>query len=296
VRSQDGATFFFTTFTVPAESAREIHGVNVEFPASRADRSAGPMRVPDFGALPAGVIAGVGARWSGAVYLPDADFYRFETGRDRYELIVDGRKASASSRWLAAGWHAIVLDVAGPLGERVDLRISGERGGRLRPRPGDLLPRPADSGLVARVEDHEHGAVRRVDPYIGFTDLGRADLVVGAVDARKAVRARWQGQLLAPRDGDYVLEIRSNARVVLALADRAVLARCQGTDTTIGLSRGWHPIQLDVMGSAERIRLELYWTPPGGSRALVPASHFRHDPDDVSHLETLESLVNIKCP
>jgi hypothetical protein len=89
--------------------------------------------------------------------------------------------------------------------------------------------------------------------------------------------------LLAPRDGEYTLELRTDgaARVLLDGQPRLLVCGAGevGSQTaTVALGAGPHRLAVDYAATAGAAVLELYWTPPGEARALVPPAALRYPP------------------
>jgi hypothetical protein len=87
---------------------------------------------------------------------------------------------------------------------------------------------------------------------------------------------RWSGKLFAPASGAYELEIFSIDGSKLILDGRLVLDNPEGRQSvknSATLSRGWHDIVVDFQDRTSGTQIYLYWTPPGGTRELIPARY-----------------------
>lgn len=94
----------------------------------------------------------------------------------------------------------------------------------------------------------------------------------------------FDGYLVAPQAGTYTIDVCSDDGSRLYLPDAAddpVIVNdgqhaygCVGAD--VELDAGRNRFTLDYFqGPANQIALEVYWTPPGGVSAIIPATQFR---------------------
>jgi hypothetical protein len=112
-----------------------------------------------------------------------------------------------------------------------------------------------------------------------FADAGRAY----AVYLRRLVgsgpfSARWTGRLVAPASGEYSIHTVSNDGVRLRLDDRLLIedwtdhgAKEDTARVTLEAGRAYR-LTLEYFYNGGQGTMKLAWTPPGGSRAPVPAS------------------------
>jgi len=138
------------------------------------------------------------------------------------------------------------------------------------------LSLPGGSGLLAtyfhdkRMSDKS--PVTRITPMIDF-DWGRAPPVEN-VPAR-GFAARWTGRLLPPVSGNYTVEIQSVGRVALRLDGQTVIQRTsqRHSTTKVPLTAGRSvDFSLEFLNTSSESAVHLFWTPPGGTRTLIPAS------------------------
>ena len=90
---------------------------------------------------------------------------------------------------------------------------------------------------------------------------------------------------MAPANGTYTLEVRTDGQASLAVEGKRVLVACAGLDfggtVAMPLPAGWHPIQLDYVAQPGYVYLNLWWTLPTGERAIVPPDRLRHFDSDL---------------
>jgi RHS repeat-associated protein len=92
--------------------------------------------------------------------------------------------------------------------------------------------------------------------------------------------ARFTGEILLPQTGTYTFQLDSDDGVALTIDDTEIIYDWQdhngfgptGTfNNTVANSR--HRIQVDYYEHEHNAEIHLYWTPPGGSQALVPGTN-----------------------
>jgi len=90
--------------------------------------------------------------------------------------------------------------------------------------------------------------------------------------------AEWNGRLEIPYSGTYTFELETNGSAWLYLDGRLLV---HSTDTeapaqaTITLAAGLHPLRVRFLDTTAFSYVHLYWTPPGGSREIIPREQFR---------------------
>jgi hypothetical protein len=133
-----------------------------------------------------------------------------------------------------------------------------------------------NGGLTAQYfrtkESNKKPQITRIDPAIDFTwGNERPDKRM----PQDNFEIRWKGSLVAPVSGDYLFEAEVDDRVELRIADRS-LGKAQPWSKELGrvaLEAGKPvPIELDYEEDGGEAYVRLFWTPPGGSRQLVPSS------------------------
>jgi DNA-binding beta-propeller fold protein YncE len=94
---------------------------------------------------------------------------------------------------------------------------------------------------------------------------------------------RWRGTLRAPASGLYEFELSAGSPAALFLNGLNVVhndtvdGEIAGAKGQAWLDAGEHPVDLRYAWRSGQGRIEWYWTPPGGARALVPPTALRPD-------------------
>ncbi len=221
------------------------------------------------------------ARYEGALLAPSYGTYTFE-------LRVQGGKATlyldenavlsvadgvdSVQRTLAGGFQGLRLQwmVASPAAE-LTLRWSTPDNPQLRPiEPEALYNLPgASNGLI--------GYYYPTPDWSGTPALIQRDLFILPNNVlREPFSIRWEGKIAAPVSGTYIFATRSDDGSLLYIDDQLVVDNsgshgAQDRQGSIELSEGFHDITVlynELGGSRE---MQLWWQPPGRSRALVPS-------------------------
>jgi hypothetical protein len=146
---------------------------------------------------------------------------------------------------------------------------------------GRLWPAAAGQGLLRVSSAGNSEPLPAVDPFVGFTGLTSPGLAGPGTSPQSIVRARWVGEVEAPRDGLYQLDVRAGGRARLSIDAQPLEVGCPGsegkpTSLQLQLAAGWHPLQLDYVSAPGTVLAELYWAPPGEPRVLVPSDRLRY--------------------
>ena len=83
----------------------------------------------------------------------------------------------------------------------------------------------------------------------------------------------WEGQILIPESGDYLFAIQSIDDSVLYIDGQQVVAslrRSEFDQTVITLEAGSHDLRVRYAARTDHMYINLYWTPPGGRREILP--------------------------
>lgn len=232
------------------------------------------------------------AEWRGLLTAPVWGRYRFElSGVADARLELDGETLLAApgavERALARGRHDVRLaaTLAGP-SDRAALRWGGEGAG-LFPIGARFLSHVAPGGLSAEVYPADRTRPLEIPAGVPPRFL-RSDPFVAVRGAQWAfsdppVVVRWRGSLVVTTGGEHVLELAGGgtARVTL---DGAPVLDFQGSPedavnaVPVTLAPGRHALEVVVAPSGGNSRIELFWTPPGGARGLVPPSALEPGP------------------
>lgn len=194
--------------------------------------------------------------------------------------------ASISGRTLA-------LDDS-PLPNVVVQAVSVQGGGL---RPGLWGEFTKQSNLTAFDEVRPNPVFRRVEERISFP---LANHSIGGADMDTAFYVRWSGRLRVTAAGAHEFHLQANDRARLSIDGREIVeASSPLTGTTplmnteksgaVELTAGDHDIVVEYLNRIGREDCELAWTPPGGTRAAIPASALWHEPSPDQLLSTTVS-------
>ena len=160
--------------------------------------------------------------------------------------------------------HELVTWLAGAGGVELNVEASW--------RPAVALP--GGGGLMGtyyRSDDSRRGvATRRIDPALQF-DWGSGAPYRGM--NRDKFKIQWEGHLVPPVSGEYVFDAIVDDFVTVKLDGKSILkAQSRGESDPVDLQGGVPiPITVEFKEEYSDAMLKLYWTPPGGSREIVPA-------------------------
>ena len=113
----------------------------------------------------------------------------------------------------------------------------------------------------------------RIDPTIDFNWGEKAPFPNVPKDR---FTVRWTGRLLPPVTGEYKFEAKADDLMKVEINDKSVINSSGESNTqgTINLTEG-EAVSISVTFTEEHglAYTTLFWTPPGGSRAIIPASN-----------------------
>ena len=217
--------------------------------------------------------------WRGVLYAPyygpyllkleapaEAQLYLDEN------LLLDGNGVMAQEVTLAKGNHALRVRAVEAEG-RVRLQWQPP-GGEEAVVPTWALYRPpvTNNGLLGRYYQNLDWAgpptLAQIDPslslYFHVTPLPRPYTV------------EWQGVISIPLTGVYAFGLESIDDSHLYIDDRLVVEAIQPNDYREGsveLTAGFHDIRLRYTDRSSHSHINLYWTPPGQGRQIVPSQN-----------------------
>jgi|GEM_PF-814550 len=300
----------FTSYKVSRDALAQAQTLHATYtprsgpPVSRDEPGLGTGRAGDAPGgpwtAPPGLTFPATATWDGGLVAPGYGFYTFvfQGGADG-ALAVDGRPvldtrapagkglpaAQTADLVLARGLHTVRLTGTladpqarlavlwgptglGPLAVSPRYLYTGPTGGL----SGEVWANTGSGALTGT--DPAGGkppTTRRSDPFLGFREARDDQESFGG----GPFLARWQGTLAAPRAGSYTFEIRSNGPGLLLIDGQPVVNNPANgslgvTAATVPLTAGPHAVELRYAWQSGRATLEWAWTPPGGTRALVP--------------------------
>jgi hypothetical protein len=286
LKSHSGEHLFDTYVLTPAQ-APAFYGVQLDLVGMTGHAYQWGGKVDHVGAFPPGAAGPLHARWSGALYIPAPASYRISLTGGPAGLVLDGQPAALPlTQTLLPGWHRLVVtaDVAGPVPLQLRLGVAGGAASDPEVPTTALWPTPPTAGLLGAVGTPGTAAPARIDPFLGFTAVSEPIVIGPGQQAAAPLQARWVGGLQVPTGGSYTLEINTDGSAVLVVDGKPALAACStgaavAAPAQLTLTAGWHPLQLDYAAQPGRLILEFYWTPPGGTRSLVPPTALSYAPD-----------------
>lgn len=126
-------------------------------------------------------------------------------------------------------------------------------------------------GMNAQKKDKP---ITRLDSALDF-DWGGGSPIEGIPSDRFYVR--WMGKIVAPVSGQYLFSTKVDDEVTVRIAGNAEMKSSQGERDlgTASLEAG-KPVDIIVNYREEsgEASIHLYWTPPGGSKEIIPSSAF----------------------
>lgn len=107
----------------------------------------------------------------------------------------------------------------------------------------------------------------QLDPFVGVRIHSEFD------DVGRPFTAAWTGFLDAPLTGDYSFELQAVEEGTLIIDGQSIPATV-GTKQPVRLEQGRHSIEVRLFNKRGGATAMLYWTPPNGDRATIPAERF----------------------
>jgi 4-amino-4-deoxy-L-arabinose transferase-like glycosyltransferase/sugar lactone lactonase YvrE len=274
-----GRTMFYT-YEVSQEEVTGVQGLNADYyEGTRFEGSPVVERVEkslDVSGESLPVSPPFGARWWGSLYVPWYGSYTFilessgraslRLGQDLELEVEDGRAEQKVE--LPAGFHALEVETV------------QEEGGRLRVtwiRPGAEEEDIPTSVLYA-AELYGHGLLglyRYGTGWDGEAAAIQLDTYIAPNDVLPSpFSIEWLGKIYVPVSGPYVFGTTSDDGSFLYLDGQLVVDNGGHhgdvyREGPIQLEEGFHDIRLLYFQDGGGRKIELYWTPPGGARALV---------------------------
>lgn len=184
--------------------------------------------------------------------------------------LLQGQGELLAEVTLAQGNHALRVRAVGAEGHfELAWRPPGEE---MQTVPSWALYRPpvTNNGLLGKYYPNSQWrppvALARIDSrlntYFHITPLPRPYTV------------EWEGKLFAPQSGRYLFGLESIDESVLYIDGQQVAAGLipnQYQEGAIDLQAGLHEIRVRFSDRTNHTHVNLYWTPPGGVRQIVPA-------------------------
>ncbi len=104
-----GGVHLFNTYVVPPDRAAAAYGVKLEVAAPDGSYH-WSGRVDRVGQLPPDARGPLHARWSGALYLPQAGLYRITVSGPPAQVTLDGHPVPPAGQQLGPGWHPFAVE------------------------------------------------------------------------------------------------------------------------------------------------------------------------------------------
>lgn len=283
VRHPNGALFFRTVDLTP-EDVRPRTGLAL------AAAPGGPIAGAHdpFAPLPDGVPAGARLTWSGQIYWPSDRALGVQLRADQPTTVrigdappvhtAGGAEAALATITLPRGWQPIrIEDGAGA--RSLQLHLTGEGQARAVTR-WDLRPDAERQGLAATYTVGDE-TVRMLDPQINAYAIEQRQ---PSARVRTPFAAVWRGALRVDQAGRYHFDAIGSGpfRVVLDgqplfAVDAVVPEQPAQQAAERALEVGLHPLEVTFaspkLAQTTRRIFQLFWTPPGGERQLIPPTH-----------------------
>jgi len=253
-----------------------------------ADPFAADLRVPDSAKPPV---------WKGRIYWPtDAPVTLTMSAGQPLSLHLDnlaearvtGAEAVTVPVTLARGWQTLSLEPSGAGPLKLSMSIAGKDTTRAFTR-WDLRPDEAFEGLSAVYERDGKVVARTIDPQLNEYADESGFAPPRDLPVRRPFTVAWEGRLRVTQPGTYAIEVRAGGPYTVELDGQPL---CQLERVTPGelpvcqvsrdLASGLHPLHARFDGGRPtdppRRVFQMFWTPPGGERELIPPSHFQPAP------------------
>jgi len=287
-----GTPGIFRSVIVQPEEARRRTGLSAT--AQRADGSTTGLAESDpFVAriqLPPGIDR---VAWRGRVYWPyprplavtvaagQPSTIRFG---DAPPIVADGLGPSTGTITLPRGWQPVEIVEAAAPRRRFAITLAMPTG-NLDLTRWDFRPESAAEGLVGRYVLQDATSIHAIDPQLNAFAVEDRFAADDNPLVRMPFRATWRGALRIDTAGAYSFEAVSSGPYQVQLDGAPLLADApekpeepKTTPVEKTLSAGLHPIAVDFDStkSAHTTRrlFQLFWTPPGGTKQLIPPTNF----------------------
>jgi 4-amino-4-deoxy-L-arabinose transferase-like glycosyltransferase len=216
------------------------------------------------------------AEWEGVVRAPEYGTYRLIIrSPGSAELYLDGAPLlrgegeSSAQVVLAEGNHALRITAAGVEGhfELAWQPPGGEE--QVVPSWALYAPPVTPNGLLGRYYPNGDWqaplAFARIDERLG--------VYYHIAPLPTPYTIEWEGHLLIPEGGKYVFALQSIDESVLYIDGAEVVTSRQRDEydqAGLDLKAGYHDLRLRYAARTHHMHVDLYWTPPGGTREIIP--------------------------
>jgi len=242
---------------------------------------------PDWSA-PQGISFPATVVWEGGLVAPTYGIYNFAVAGGRLELdneVVAEASAQPAivQRVLAKGVHEVRFTATlADTSARAEV-LWGGAGATPAPIDARYLYNGRTGALLGEIGPLTvMESISAPDPFMGQTIVSRrSDMIIGFLPYTELLGSspfvgRWRGTINVSTEGQYTFDISSGgpSRLLIdgqLVVDSPVPGDVRLTSGAVNLAPGPHEVEIrytrSVGGPA---RLEWFWTPPGGSRGLVP--------------------------
>ncbi|HUS69490.1 MAG TPA: PA14 domain-containing protein [Anaerolineae bacterium] len=216
------------------------------------------------------------AEWEGVLRAPEYGTYRLvlrSPGSAEMHLdgspLLRGEGESWAQVVLAEGNHALRIAAAGVEGH-FELAWQPPGGEEQVVPPWALyVPPVPPNGLLGRYYPNGEWeaplAFARIDERLG--------VYYHIAPLPTPYTIEWEGQLLIPESGKYVFALQSIDDSVLYIDGEEVVTSRQRDEydqAGLDLEAGSHDLRLRYAARTHHMHVDLYWTPPGGRREIIP--------------------------
>lgn len=219
--------------------------------------------------------------WDGVLYAPYFGRYYFEIrSNDEATLLIDDQLVPVNS--LEEGNEGIVL-AKGNHNIRIQTQVTGGKFSLLWQIPeGEMQDLTTNFLFVAPITANGllgqyfaspdwsgEAAYAQIDPFINFYYHNQP--------LPRPYSVEWQGKLLIPEDGEYLLGLQSIDESRLYIDENLVInneSRDAYVETAITLTEGSHRIRVQYADRTGYTYIKLYWTPPDGEKEIIPQAAF----------------------
>jgi streptogramin lyase/4-amino-4-deoxy-L-arabinose transferase-like glycosyltransferase len=185
-------------------------------------------------------------------------------------LLLQGQGELSAEVTLAQGNHALHVRAIGAEGHFELAWQPPEEELQTVPSWALYAPPVTNNGLLGKYypngEWRPPVALARID--------SRLNLYFHITPLPRPYTVEWEGKIFAPQSGRYLFGLESIDESVLYIDGQQVTAGLvpnQYQEGAIELQAGLHEIRVRFSDHTNHTHINLYWTPPGGVRQIVPA-------------------------
>jgi 4-amino-4-deoxy-L-arabinose transferase-like glycosyltransferase len=219
--------------------------------------------------------------WNGVLLAPTYGAYRivahapapFEMNIDQVPVVFQNNGEQTADLTLAKGTHTLQIRTQGQPGHYELKWVPPAETETPIPPSAFVLPPITNNGLLARYYANGQWAsppaFTQIDPWINF--------YVQTIPLPRPYTVEWVGNINIPSDGHYLFGLESIDESALWIDEKLVLddqTLNQYQEAGIDLAAGLHPIRVRFADRTGYTHINLSWTPPGGTREIIPQKVF----------------------